>query len=308
MKHPSKPITVLVLLLIILALAGCIQQNAGIPLSPPALSATITHTAIETPNPLPTSQTPEVQALVKESIEFYRNRKTYEVVVGYDAGDVFWNVTPKPVLPKKYDEVGDGFPDIKGYGDFDRDGETEFYVEVSYCGANCTTQLRLYKYDPVQDNFIVADEVRSKHGLRKYEDLNQDGNPELIFEALGYNLYGDRGYTIFSVVTVLRYENGKLVDVTGEFPDVIAEDAENNLAFSKTDGDNQGVAEHTLAAYLYDMYRLGKHDEARPNFNQVCNEVVKPRKENGGSSFDCLAFRAEVEADINKYEQSKSQK
>jgi len=307
MHHPMKHIAALFLLLI---LTGCGHPGGTLPPSLTALSPTSTQIATATPSPLPTSQTPEVRALVKKSIEFYRNGKTYEVVVGYNAGDVFWNVTPKPVLPKKYDEVGWGTPKLNGYADFDKDGETEFYVSVYYCGGSgCSTELRLYKYDRGQDQYIVADHVSSGElRIDRYEDLNQDGNPEIIVSGMGYCLYGDAGDKVFSVVTVLRFEKGKITDVTKEFPSVIAEDAEHNLSFSKTDGGHQGVAELLLASYLYDMSRLGLLDEARPNFDQVCNDVVKPRKEKAGRSIDCLEFRAEVETDIQKYEQSKSQK
>lgn len=308
MNLQLKRVTVLTLLLI-LTLVGCIQHNAALPLSPTVLTSTSTQTAIVTPDPLPTSQTPEVQALVKNSIEFYRKGKVYEVVIGYNTGDIFLNVTPKPALPKKYDEVGWGSPKLNGYGDFDQDGETEFYVSVYYCGASCSEELRLYRYDPAQDQFIIADHVSSgKFRLQEYKDLNQDGNPELIVKGPGYCLYGDAGEKVFAVVTVLRYEKGKITDVTKEFPSVIAEDAEHFLSFSKTDGDHQGVAELTLASYLYDMIRLEKLEEGRANFDQVCNEVAKPREEKEGRTLDCPAFRAEVEADIQKYEQSKSQK
>lgn len=305
MNHPTKYITVLFLLLI---LTGCSQPNLAPSPTPTVLISTVAPSETATPSPSPISLTPEIRALVKNSIEFYRNGKTYEIVVGYDAGYIPFNVTPQPSLPKKYNEVGWGSAELNGYGDFDKDGETEFYATVVYCGANCWQEVRLYKYDPVQDQYHVVDKFGSKFGIYQYKDLNQDGNPELIVKGVGYCLYGNAGDKTFSVVTVLRYEKGKFGDVTKEFPDVISADAENKLSFSKTDGGHQGVAELLLASYLYDMRLLDKVEEANPIFDKVCNDVVKPREEKAGRSIDCLAFRTEVETDIQKYEQSKSQK
>lgn len=104
----------------------------------------------------------------------------------------------------------------------------------------------------------------------------------------------------------MRYENGKIIDVTIEFPDIIMADAENRLEFSRTDGDHQGVGHYTLAVYIYNMHHLGKLDEARPQFDQFCNELADLRKIDDGGTY-CQALWDEVIADIQKYEQTNTQ-
>lgn len=103
------------LLVLILILTGCQKTKVS---SSPSFTATTTpvpQTAIETLTPRP----PEMPALEKNSIEFYRNGKTYEVVIGYDMGEAFFNATPQPAFPKKIDEIGEGHPGLLGYGDKD---------------------------------------------------------------------------------------------------------------------------------------------------------------------------------------------
>ena len=101
-------------------------------------SSTYTPIPSVTPSPSPTSSTPEVPALVKTSLEFYRNGKTYEIIIGYSIGNAFFYATPRPEIPLNLTDITTGMgAALERYGDFDNDGEREFIVSILACGANC---------------------------------------------------------------------------------------------------------------------------------------------------------------------------
>lgn len=155
------------------------------------LPATATSTILETdtpvpsvtPAPSPTSATPEAPALVKTSLEFYRDGKTYEIIVGYTEGNASFRATPHPEFPyEKRDKVA-GHAEFEWYGDFDHDGEMEFIVSLLYCSAYCSDSIQVYEYDAHHDLYYVADEFGAKSpAVETYTDLDKDGN-KLIAEA-----------------------------------------------------------------------------------------------------------------------------
>lgn len=268
----------------------------------PSPSATNTPISSVTASPSPTSNTPEVPALVKTTLEFYRNGKTYEIIVGYAVGNAFSYATPRPKFPKeKWEKARANSAELKRYGDFDNDGETEFIVSLMYCGAYCSESIQVYEYDAKNDSYYVADKFGANlPAVKEYTDINKDGNPELITDNYGF-CYQCSPYTVvFSAITILRYENGKFVDVTKDYPELIQQDADNFLESSKTNAGNQGGGFITLASYFYDMYRLNKTDEAIPVFDQICNSVVKPNMQN--PDFTCAKYKSEVETAIHDFE------
>lgn len=186
--------------------------------------------------------------MVKTSLEFYRRGKTYEVVVGYSAGRALYKATPRPELPGKMKEASADSAQLMWYGDFDKDGETEFIVSVLDCGAYCEEAIQVYRYDSSQDRYYVADQFATyAPAIQTYEDLNHDGNPELITKNLGF-CYQCSGYTVvFSALTVMRYEQGRFRDVTKEFPALLQKDADNYLEDSRTDASHQGAGYITRA-------------------------------------------------------------
>jgi len=268
----------------------------------PSLSATNTPIPSVTPLPSPTSSTPEVPALVKTTLEFYRDGKTYEIIVGYAVGNAFFYATPRPEFPKeKWEKAGANSAELKRYGDFDNDGETEFIVSLMYCGAYCSEAIRIYKYDAVNDNYFSADEFGANApAVVDYTDINKDGNPELLTDNYGFCYQCSSYSVVFSAITIMRYEQGKFTDVTKDFPELIQQDADKFLESSKTNANNQDAGYITLASYFYDMYRLNKTDEAIPVFNQICASVIKPSMQN--SDFTCNKYKSEVETAIHDFE------
>jgi len=248
----------------------------------------------------PTSSTPEAPALVKTSLEFYRNGKTYEIIVGYAMGNAFFYATPRPEIPQNLiSDIGVTSAELKRYGDFDNDGEREFIVSILACGANCSETIRMYKYNAEKDEYYAAYTFNTP--VNDISDIDNDGSLEFI--TTGFCAIGDAcsgGYATYAALKILRYENGKFVDVTSEFPEMIQTDAEKFLELAKKNEDD--IAYDALPVYLFDMYRLGKMDEALSVFDKICAEIVKqPLKPYHNYSQNCSEMRDWVVKRIPEY-------
>ncbi len=241
----------------------------------------------------PTFTVPGIPALVKTSLLFYRNGKTYEIVVGYALGPAFFYATPRPEIPQQVVDTPASSASLEWYGDIVKDGEIEYIVSLIYVGVSASEEIRLYKYNPNNDRYDVADSIGSgRLVLNQIIDLDHDGNPEIITENFGFCFQCSDATLAWSAITIMRYEQGRFRDRTIEFPDLLLKDADKFLAASKTNANNQNGGYITAASYLYDMYRLGKLDEAIPVFNQTCLTVIKPNV--SWPSFDCDQYRADV--------------
>jgi hypothetical protein len=294
----KKNVNHLLAMIVYLFLGACGSPTSSyIAPSPSVINTLVPLTTLA---PSPTSSRPQVPALVKTSLEFYRNGKTYEIIVGYTVGNAFHYATPQPEFPSKWDEAKASSAEFERYGDLDNDGEIEFIVSLMYCGAYCSEAIQIYEYDVENDKYFVADQFSAKYpAVDDYTDINGDGNLELITANYGFCYNCATGSRALSALTILRYENGKFVDVTDEFLELIQKDAVSFLKSSKA--NKQNAAYTTLPAYLYDMYRLGKIDEARPVFDQVCSDVVKPSMSSSNYEFDCAQFRTDVEKAITEF-------
>lgn len=292
----KKVIYYLLAIIIFLSISACSISTSPSLNMTPSLSVTESPAPIVTQTPSPTSSTPEVPALVKTSLEFYRNGKTYEIIVGYAVGDAFGYATPRPKFPEKWFEAGANSAELERYGDFDYDGEREFIVSLMYCGAYCSESIQVYEYDAKNDKYNVADEFGTKYpAVDEYVDINVDQSLEIITSNFGFCYNCSTASLALSALMILRYENSKFVDVTTEFPELIFQDADLFLESAKA--NEQDAAAITLPAYLYNMYRLGRIDEARPIFDHVCAIVLKPNL----SNFDCAQFRTKVEKAITEF-------
>lgn len=246
------------------------------------------------------STIPGAPALVKTTLEFYREGKTYEIVLGFATGEAFAYATPSLKLSEDQSkEVGLSKADIKRYGDFDKDGELEFIVSLMYCGGYCLEEIRIYEYNFSTDDYYIADSFENIFpATQAYEDFNKDGNPELVTTSF-FCYQCEQMQRYLAALTILRYENGKFIDVTTEFPELIQKDAESNLKFAKA--NEEFASFYALPSYLYDMYRLGKINEARPIFDQVCETEIMPQWESSNIDFDCQEFRNNVEKYIEEF-------
>ncbi len=259
----------------------------------PNPSATNTNAPLATLSTGPTSGAPQVPGLVRTSLELYRNGKTYEILIGYAEGSAFFRATPHPALPDKVSQPPIRMAELKWYGDLDHDGETEFIVSIKDSGNYPVEEIRVYKYDAASDQYYVADFFGAASlAVKEYDDLDGDGNPELVTANFGF-CYQCSTYARWgSALAILRFEKGKFIDVTTQFPALLQEDAEQLLKSTETNADLQRYGFITLASYYYDMYRLGRMEEATPVFKRVCRTVIKPNMDRG---FDCEAYRQLLE-------------
>ena len=234
---------------------------------------------------------PQFAVSEKISLEVYRNGKAYEILIGYSMGRAPFYATPVGETPKIWSEDYADGAQIEAYSDFDNDGEIEILVSAVACGANCSNWLMVDEYDPVNDTYLVSDKIWAS--LREYEDFNNDGTPESTLYDSGFCFQCSRASDALSALTILQYQERKFVDVSIEFPELIQEHADRFLK-SAVDSE-QDAAYIYLSGYLYDMYRLGKMDEGRIVFDEVCKNVLKPE------STDCESLRMVVEESILEY-------
>lgn len=291
-------------IIIYFSISAC-SSSSSFPTATPNPSATYTPIPSIVPSSSPTSSTPQVPGLVKTTLEFYRSGKTYEIIVGYAVGNAFFYATPRPEFPsEKWDKAGANSAEFERYGDFDNDGETEYIVSLMYCGAYCSESIQIYEYDVNTDSYYVADEFGAKYpAVDNYTDLNNDGNPEIITANYGFCYQCGGATAALATLLILRYENGKFTDVSSEFPELLIEEADKFLESAKANA--QDSATILLPAYLYNMYRLDKMNEARPVFDQVCKTVIAPNRSNSDYKFDCDQFIIDVEKSIQEFENEK---
>ena len=291
--------------IIIYFLLSACSGSASFPTATPNPSATYTPIPSIASSLSPTSSTPQVPGLVKTTLEFYRGEKTYEIIVGYDVGNAFFYATPRPEFPsEKWDKAGANSAEFERYGDFDSDGETEYIVSLMYCGAYCSESIQIYEYDMATDLYYVADEFGAKYpAVDNYTDLNNDGNPEIITANYGFCYQCGGATAALATLSVLRYESGKFIDVSSEFPELLLEEASKFLELAKV--NDQDSATILLSAYLYNMYRLNKIEEAHPIFEQVCKTVIMPSRSNSDYQFDCDRFLIDVEESIKEFDKER---
>jgi hypothetical protein len=261
-----------------------------------------TNTSQPTPTEIP--QTLKTGYL-KTSLEVVRNGKTYDVVIGYDAGSGWRYDAPELDYPKWFDSS----PQAQGVmlhwaGDVDLDGELEFFVQIYNCGAYCTGAIQVYDYDPVIDEYRLFDEFYGKSPIKEYKDIDSDGNPEMISGDEEFErVVGATATLAFSPIMVYRYERGEMMVVTKEFPELIQKDAEHWLDGSRTNAWDQGYGFLPLASYLYDMYLLDKSDEGVRVFNEICATYVKPAMSN--PDWNCDKYLLDVQELILRFQSSK---
>lgn len=172
-----------------------------------------------------------------------------------------------PFTPTYSSGIAPDWITIKWFGDIDKDGAIEFILESAFCSLSCTEVVQIYEYDQFHDSYYVAQEIIGRlPAIETYADLDLDGNPELISGSAGFCLMCGASNVYLTAVKVWRYEQGQLVDVSQQFPAII----EHDIARLNDFITNYGVNDVALASYMYNMYRLGKIEEARQTYQDLC--------------------------------------
>jgi hypothetical protein len=263
---------------------------------PTTLSTTPVATQVLYPTVIPDNVTstqtlPDGQyGVVKLSLEIIRAGKTYEVLLGYDIGNAWWNQDAQiPDLPQAYDEnpsVSD--VNTQWIGDIDKDDNLEYIVELLFCGAYCSSQVQIIDYDTLKDEYRVFDSFGGYY-IKDYQDDDRDGNPEIISQDYDYhfNVGGAGATRALAPIQIYRYDGdqGRFIVVTDQLSDLVTEDGDSFLTSIKNNYQ-EGVSDLMLAGYLYDMYILGKQDEGLNTFIEICVEYVQPQVTNPDWSCD----------------------
>lgn len=238
--------------------------------------------------------------VVKLSLEIMRDGKFYEVLLGYDLGRAWWNQDAQiPDIPQAYDNK----PNVNDVttqwvGDVDGDGNLEYIVELLFCGAYCSSEVQIIHYDPLKDEYRVFDSFGGYY-IKGYRDDDKDGNPEIVSQDYDYHFkVGGAGATrALAPIKIYQYNNQKqkFVAITSQYPDLVIKDAANFLEDAKSN-DNTNFLK--LAAYLYDMYVLGKQEEGTKTFNDVCEQYIKPTMEN--PDWTCEKYFQQVQITLSE--------
>ncbi len=286
----------LLILLMALFLNACAPKAIAIP---PRVTPQPENTPTATVAPIATEQIAyENYGVMQTSLEIVRDGKTYEMFLGYIPDKLFLNGAPTQELPTKYSANSwIGLATIEWVGDIDLDGETEYIVEILYCGTSCSSRVEVIHYDPTKDEYrAFASLDIASNNPDEYSDLDGDGNPEIVTKDFDYNLnVGGCGMCMaVSPIKIYHYDGNqkKFIDVTSQFPKLVQNDADTSLKSIKEHYE-ENADDLMLASYLYDMYILGKQQEGITTFSRVCLQYVKPTIEN--PNWTCDKYLSEVE-------------
>lgn len=275
-------------LMVVGFLSSCLSTPIISPPAQPTYALQVA--ATEIPN------APKVGYL-KTSLEVQRNGKSYQVVIGYDAGDGWRYDAPELQYPEWFQKATQApGSEIHWAGDMDGDGEMEFVVEVLHCGASCANVIQVYDYDPLRDEYLLFDEFYGALG-EDYKDVDGDGNPEIFSRNTNVFSYMSTS-SAFAPILIYKYRDGKFSDVTKEYPQLIKEDAGHWLEATKIDAWEQGYGYVTLASYLYDMYLLDMEEEGAEVFYTMCPSVIHEVGQAIGQN--CDEFLSFVQEEIRK--------
>jgi len=221
-----QKLTLLSILIGVVLVSSCAPNTIDESLKTPTVTTTPENTLTVTP-----TINAELPAYTSTTLEIIRNGKKYSVLLGYDIGEAFFNTTPRPDV-NMYNWYGDTrnvrLANIERYGDFDHDGENEYFVSVYGRGAIGYVLILAIDYDQLKDEYKVFDEIGFRAScFERWDDIEKDGIPEIVAknESFHYESGGGGADSVFSPIKIFRYNGKKFVGVTKEYPDLIEQDA-----------------------------------------------------------------------------------
>jgi hypothetical protein len=145
--------------------------------------------------------------------------------------------------------------------DLDADSEPEVVLSVYTGGAHCCVQTLIYRYLPDRGSYRRTFRDWGNVGFHLV-DLDGDGRLELRSAddrfAYAFACYACSGFPM----RIWRYDHGRLLDVTRSFPRLVERDAERQWRWYMRERSRESAeVRGLLAAWLADMYLLGREDE-----------------------------------------------
>jgi hypothetical protein len=151
----------------------------------------------------------------------------------------------------------------------DANPEPEVLIDLFTGGAHCCTYSLVYRYHP-QTQTYSYDRFEWGNGGYQLQDLDKNGIPEFKGRndafAYAFTSYAASGYPL----QIWQYRQGKMVDVTRQYPKLIYADAYawwQIFVEQKNDGVEYGKG--ALAAYLADKYLLGQGQDGWQKVQQA---------------------------------------
>jgi len=145
--------------------------------------------------------------------------------------------------------------------DLDWDGEPEVVLDVYTGGAHCCIEVLVYRYLPARRAYVGSMHRLGNAGYRLV-DLDRDGRPELrsADDRLAY-VFTAYAASVFPV-RVLRFQRGRIVDVTRRFSHLVSQDAARLWgAYLRLRRQRQADVRGLLAAWMAEMVLLGRDGE-----------------------------------------------
>ena len=175
--------------------------------------------------------------------------------------------------------------------DLDGDGEPEVLVDLYTGGAHCCTVSVLYHFDAASGKYT---RIVHRWGDPAYRlsDLDGDGKPEFLTSDDRF-AYSFCAYACSALPgVVLRYQGGRLVDVTKTYPARIRKEAASLLAGFNDARKSKTVrfeGKGILPAYCADEYLLGR--------GSACQKLLRAALKRG----DLAASGADLAPSGKKY-------
>lgn len=156
--------------------------------------------------------------------------------------------------------------------DLNSDKEPEVIADMFTGGAHCCRYSLIYHYDRDQKQYV---ESRTDWGNLGYQlrDFDRDGKTE-FYSADDRFAYAFTSYAASAFpIQILRFENGKMVDVTRQYPKQIYSDAYQLWQrYQEVKAIEDAEVKGVLAAYLADKYLLAQQEDGWKQLKSVYRE------------------------------------
>lgn len=188
-------------------------------------------------------------------------------------------------LPIPFDNVT-----ILAVQDLDNDDEPEIILDIFTPGSNCCTNIFVFFYDQGAETYKSGDFLSTIWSISpKLVDIQNDNYPEFVTRNPHHPWLAPPAASV-GPIQIYRFDDGRFIDVTLDYPDLILEDA--NMWLTSAQGEVavlspeylaiteedpvwwatslEGNENTVLSTYLYEMHLLGKGNEGLSNVSQVC--------------------------------------
>jgi hypothetical protein len=160
--------------------------------------------------------------------------------------------------------------------DVSGDEEPEILVDLYSGGMRCCHYSLIYEYDREAGNYKPIDHYWGNVGYDLL-DLNGDGTPEFRSAddrfAYEFAKFDASGFPI----QIWQYQDGKMVNVTTEYPQQIYADAYKwwEASYKSIQSEDNKEVKGYLAAYLANMYQLGEVEKGWQVLKKMYNKEDK---------------------------------